>query len=133
MSEENRLIVRKFYEAYSTGNVDALDDIVADSFMNHNPGEASGLEGMKRRIINSRRAFESRFAIEDMLDQGDKVAVRYTMTGIHKEDFQGIEPTGREFLVGGIGIYRVSDGKIVERWVQVDINGILQQFAVVPE
>lgn len=47
-------------------------------------------------------------------------------------EFRGLEPTGRQITVTGIGIYRVDGGQIVERWENIDELGLLQQLAVVP-
>jgi steroid delta-isomerase-like uncharacterized protein len=71
-------------------------------------------------------------SIEDVIAQGDKVAVRITWQGTHQGEFMGIPPTGKPVTVTGINLYRVANGKIVEEWWQEDILGLMQQLGVLP-
>lgn len=57
---------------------------------------------------------------------------RTTERGTHQEAFLGIPPTGQQVTLKAIVIYRIADGKIVERWAQVDTLGFLQQLGVIP-
>lgn len=66
--------------------------------------------------------------IEDMLAEGDKVAVRVTVQGTHRGEFQGIAPTGRQISFAGFAIFRVVDGKIVENRALNDRQGLMQQL-----
>ncbi|MGH3165864.1 MAG: ester cyclase, partial [Trebonia sp.] len=63
---------------------------------------------------------------------GDLVVHHWTMAGTHDGDFQGIPPTGKTLTWTGITIVRIADGKIVERWANVDVLAILRQLGVVP-
>ena len=56
------------------------------------------------------------------------VAVRWTLRGTHEGSFLGIAPTGRAVTYTGISIFRLSCGKIVERWNKADALGLLQQL-----
>ena len=56
-----------------------------------------------------------------------------TGEGVHEGELFGIPPTNRPMKVTGITILRLEGGKIVERWVEVDMLGALQQLGVVPE
>jgi predicted ester cyclase len=60
------------------------------------------------------------------------VVHRYVLRGTHEEEFMGIPPTGNRVEVHGIDELRVFDGKIVERWGQVDQLGLMQQLGVIP-
>lgn len=66
--------------------------------------------------------------IEDIIAEGDKVAIRFTSRGTHKEEFQGIPPTGKQVTVSEVAIYRIADWKIVEKWGFPDIVGLLRQL-----
>jgi predicted ester cyclase len=72
------------------------------------------------------------FTIDDMVVEGDKAAMRYTMTGTHKGEFTGIPPTNRKLTMWGINIARIAGGKIVEAWERMDTLGFMQQLGVVP-
>ena len=67
-----------------------------------------------------------------MIAEGDTVVVRGTTSGTQTGAMQGIPPTGKQFKVAGIDIFRVVDGKIVEPWDAVDQLGMLQQLGVIP-
>lgn len=70
--------------------------------------------------------------IEDMLVDGDKVAVRTTFRGTHTGDFFGIPPTGKSVTVSGTHILRIADGKIAEHWGNNDDLGLMRQLGVIP-
>lgn len=60
--------------------------------------------------------------------EGDKVALRFNITGTPKGEFQGIPHTGKEVSIDGVDILTVVDGKIVEEWLNSDIMGLIQQI-----
>jgi len=66
--------------------------------------------------------------IEDLMAEGDKVAVRQTWRGTHTSNFLGIPPTGKQVTFTSIEVYRVSGGKLAEEWVELDMHGLLQQL-----
>ena len=70
--------------------------------------------------------FETLVTVAD----GEKVAVHFQITGTHTGEFQGIPATGRRMNVQGITILRFRDGKVSERWNQLDQMGLLQQLGV---
>ncbi len=74
--EENKAIVRRFVEAYNTGNLDLLDDLLAPDYVNHTL-QIRGLETLKQfetMIFNTFPDWNE--AIEDIIAEGDKVCVR---------------------------------------------------------
>ena len=93
MSEENKAIVRRWVEAFNEGNVDAMDELVTDSYVRHDPNspEVRGPEEEKQLIAMYRSAFpDLHFTIEDMIAEGDRVVVRYTIHGTHKGELLSI-------------------------------------------
>ena len=70
--------------------------------------------------------------IEDLIAEGDKVAVRQTWRGTHTGNFQGIPPTGKPVTFTSLEVYRVTGGKLAEEWVELDMLGLLQQLGVIP-
>lgn len=68
--------------------------------------------------------------IEDIITEGDRIVVRYSMTGTHENEFEGIEPTGAEVSTTGIFIYRLEDEKIAESWLNYDGLNLLGQLGV---
>ncbi len=100
--------------------------------MDHNPasGQAAGAAGVKARVETLREAFpDLRFAVEELVAEGDLVAARFSWRGTHKgEAFLGIPPSGKAILVRGMEFYRLRDGRIVEHWDNVDELGMLTQL-----
>jgi predicted ester cyclase len=70
--------------------------------------------------------------IEEMVAEGDKVAIRVINTGIHKGEFQAILPTGKKVSFGGRDFITLRDGKIVEQRASVDMMELMQQIGAIP-
>jgi predicted ester cyclase len=70
--------------------------------------------------------------ITDVIAEDDRVAGRFTFSGTHRGEFNGIPPTNRSFSVEGVDIYRFEGGKIAEAWSSFDSLGMLQQLGVIP-
>ncbi len=73
------------------------------------------------------------FIVDDVIAEGDKVALRATFKGTHKAEFQGIAPTGRGVTLPVQIIYRLANGRITEHWLSVDSLSLLQHLGAVPE
>jgi predicted ester cyclase len=71
--------------------------------------------------------------IEDEIAEGDWVVTRMKAHGTHQGELMGIPATGKEVTDSVIHVARIVDGKIVERWEQADLMGMMQQLGVVPE
>src|SRR5262249_55869509 len=129
--EENKAIVRRlFEEGLNRGNAAVADELIAGGFTNHNI--SSGTRGpaeFKSTIAMFRTAFpDVVFTIEDEIAEGDRVVARWVMRGTHLGAFRGVPPTGRSAAVGGIGIFRLEGGKVVERWSQLDSASLIRQL-----
>jgi predicted ester cyclase len=68
--------------------------------------------------------------VEDFFGEGDKMAVRFTFSGTHTGEFSGVAPTGNRMTFTGIAIYRISEGKIAEQWVEFDVGSLMKQINV---
>ena len=129
--EENKAVVRRFVEAYNTGNVDVLDDILAPDYFDHtNQVDA---EGLKMLIKMAFAAFpDYHETIEDIIAEGDKVWILVrTNTGKHTGEFMGVAPTGKKLTTLAVDILRVVNGKIVEYRDVVDRLDFLNQLGIV--
>ena len=92
-----------------------------------------GREGHKQLIAAFRAAFpDLRVAVEDLLEEGDRVALRWRAEGTHRGELMGIAPTGRRVTLTGIEILRIAGGKIAEYWQSWDRLGMYQQLGAVP-
>jgi predicted ester cyclase len=138
VADENKAVVRRFIEIiqqfFRDGDVTGLDEVCAPDFVHHGPGMPPDLAGLKQMVPAFRTAFsEVDVVTEDLVAEGDRVVDRITVRGIHQGDFMGIPPSGRRFELEEIHIARIVEGKIVERWTQFDMFGLLQQIGGVPE
>lgn len=135
-TEENKAIVRRFFEEIlNKGNMAVADELFAPNYRFHFPGapEPTDSEGMKQTLTVFRTGFpDLHFTIEDLIAEGDKVAMRFAFRGTHNGEFQGIAPTGKQVSVTGIAVHRIVNGKIVEDRPALDQLGMLQQLGVIP-
>ena len=119
-AEENKALVRLFFEAQDRGDLDAMREMMAPDFVDHVvlPGQDSSREGYLRGVAEDRAAFSNiRLRVEDQVAEGDKVISRLTVSGTHdRREFMGAAPVGTELLFMGIAIHRVVGGKIAEEW-----------------
>jgi steroid delta-isomerase-like uncharacterized protein len=125
-------LVRSFHsELLSARDPDLVDSFFAPEFVSHNnpPGFPPGAEGVKRFFSMFRDAFpDVSVEIDEMVAEGDRVAVATTFTGTHEGELMGVAPTGRRVSVTGIDIVRVAGGKIVEHRGLTDIVGLMRQL-----
>jgi steroid delta-isomerase-like uncharacterized protein len=133
--ETNKAIARRVYEeVLNRRNVDALDELAALDYLEHDPlpGQGTGLDGLKDRVRMIVEAFDPHFTIEDIVAEGDRVVVRWTNSGTSVGEFAGMPATGGSFSIQGIDIYRVEKGKLAEHWHVIDLLGQMQQLGLLP-
>lgn len=129
--EENKAIQRRFQDIWNKGDFSIIEEIYDKDFINHNV-DAKGFDAIRKFVTVYRKAFpDVKFTIEDQIAEGDKSVMRYTITGTHKVEFQGIAPTGKSIKMTGIAIHRIANGKIVEIWSNWDALGLMQQLGAV--
>ncbi len=136
-TEQDKALVARFIEAiFNQGNMKLADEVLASDFIEREqlpPGIPNGREGVKTLALMLRSAFpDFKATIEDILAEGDKVVVRMTWSGTQKGEFMGIPATGKPISIGVIDIIRVSDGKCVEHWGQMDSMLLMQQLGAIP-
>lgn len=137
MSEENKAIVRRFYEeVMDNGRVEVLDEIMAPDFEDNGEalfGSPRGRDVLAQGVVGVASILQNlHVQIEDMIADGDMVGVRGLMRCIHGGAFLGVPGSGNELSWRGLAMFRVVDGKIVARWFNSDSLSIVQQLGVVP-
>jgi predicted ester cyclase len=134
-TEDNKTLVHRFFEEFANqGNLAVADDLFVPEYVHHFPDEdIHGPDGMKQLDKGLRTAFPDwHISTDDVIAEGDKVVVRYTMHGTHQGEGFDIAPTGKRVVYTGIDIIHIADGKIVEQWTEIDALGLLQQLGLVP-
>lgn len=128
---QNERLARQFYAAFSTGDVDILDQILSKDWADRPPipGQPPGRDGEKATIQAFRIAFpDIQFTLEDVIVAADKVTVRSTARGTHRGEFLGVAPTQRTVSFMTIDIHQIANHQIVETWHLEDFYGLLQQL-----
>jgi len=138
MSEHNKAIVRRlFTELWNNGNLSVADEVFAPNYAHYDPSTPDfgrGPDSEKKRAALYRTAFpDLHLTIEDVIAEGETVMTRWSCRGTHKGDLNGIAPTGKHITITGLTVTRVSNGKIVEGYVNWDALGLMQQLGVVPQ
>jgi steroid delta-isomerase-like uncharacterized protein len=129
---EPRELVRRLHAALLDARDPAVvDDFFATDFVSHNnpPGFPPGVDGVKLFFATFRDAFpDVSVQIDEIVADGDRVAVATTFTGTHEGELMGVAPPGRRVSVTGIDIVRVADGRIAEHRGLTDIVGLMRQL-----
>jgi steroid delta-isomerase-like uncharacterized protein len=137
VSEANKEIVRRYQEAYNTNNLDVLDELLAADWKTNAwpEGIPQSIEAAKesyRAILQS--VPDAQFITLDLVAEGDWVVQRWVVRGTFKGELAGLPPTGQIVEAGGISMFRVVGGKIVEHWGYADDTGFWHQMGVdIPE
>lgn len=132
--EANKQLVRRIpEEIFAEGNLDLLDELYAEDAVERN---AMGTHRGRLAIRESYSSFLTAFpdvsqTVENIVAEGDLVAVRITSRGTHTGELGGIEPTGAEIEVQQMFFARIEDGVIAERWFLPDNLSLLQQLGVI--
>ncbi len=136
MSEQNIAIVRRLTEAgFVGGKVEVVDDVVAEDCVDHDPlpGQSEGREGQRQACRMVVGGLSHRSTLQDeYLAAGDKVIENWVFQGTHTGEFMGVPATGKTIQVRGMEIWRVANGKIVERWGVIDSGAVMVQLGMVP-
>jgi steroid delta-isomerase-like uncharacterized protein len=134
--EQNKQVVRQYIEAFNRQDIERLGQLVSSSNQSF---EFSGMHTSMdwNRTQQFFAVFWTAFPdlsakIEEIVAEGDKVAIRVLNTGTHKGDFQGIPPTGKKVSFEGRDFITLRDGKIVEQQAGVDMMELMQQIGAIP-
>ncbi len=129
MVADNKQVIRRYLEQDELG-FPTPELVLSSSFVSHASSsdevvETSSFLEWARAL---RDGLHPKVEVEDLIAEGDRVAVRVSWRGVHSGPFAGMAPTGREYRVSGIGIFRVAEGKVVERWLEFDQVGLMSQI-----
>ena len=124
---------RVFEEVLSKGNLAIIPELIAPDYVFHSPlgVEIKGPEGFKQNVIMYRTAFpDIQAKIIDIVAEGDKVAVRYSMTGTFKGEMMGVAPTGKRLDTTGTVFIRFAGGKEIQASSNTDMLTWYRQLGI---
>ena len=121
--ETNKAIVLRMYEVTNLGNVDVMDEVVAKNVINHDPiwSVAAEFDAYKAWMAGFASDPTSHETVDLIFAKGDKVVTHWTYSWLDAS-------LGKRLEVSGADIWRLADGKIVERWSSKDFFGMLQRM-----
>ena len=138
-SEQNKAIALRFAtEGWGTNPnwEKAWDELISPDIVHYFCSWAEPIRG-----IETNKKFEASLfqgfpdiqqIIEDVIAQADKVMYRSTLKGTHTGMFMEIPPTGKVVTVNGsFTLFRISEGKIVEWWYELNLLEVMQQMEVI--
>ena len=131
-SEQNKQNARRiFEEVMNRGNLQLINELVADDYRLREPeGLPAGREGMLTLVQAYRTAFpDLRTTVEEMIAEGDTVAVRWSGMGTQSGTFMGLPPSGQRAQVKAISWLRFKNGRVAEEWSEMSGLGMPQQMA----
>ena len=133
-TETNKRVVRRLFDEVINGhNYAVIDELFAPDYVNRGPFPASAgvpdLPALKRFFAANPEAFpDMRVELKEVIADGDLVAYRAVVTGTHRGEFAGMQPTGRRVEVTEINISRFRDGKMIEHWAVLDEATMIRQL-----
>ncbi|HEX5288028.1 MAG TPA: ester cyclase [Streptosporangiaceae bacterium] len=138
LETSNQATVRRLHDAMSGGPElvsQVIDEVVEPDVLFHAPirNGATGASALKQVMTVLDRAFpDLRVQIDDLIEAGDKVVTRNSVTGTHLGSYLGRPPTGRPVAYSEIFIFRFAGGRIAEIWGVVDVLAQLKQLGAIP-
>lgn len=133
VTADNKALARRYVEEIVNQNKpEVADEIIAPEYVYHGRGpEGKGPEVVKKFVDMYRIAFpDIKLTIEDLIAEGDRVAVRLNATGTNTGPLGDTPPTGKPVNVTSIFIIRVAEGQVVEEWEVVDELGMMEQLGL---
>jgi len=130
------VVLRLWYEElWDNWNTAVADDLLTDDYRLHAPGVPVALDGetTKQVVRMYGNSFpDLKHTVDEVIADGDNVAVRWTVRGTHRSEFQGIAATGNSITLSGLTVHHVTDRRLRETWLVYDNMELLQQIGAVP-
>jgi predicted ester cyclase len=123
-------------ELFGRRNLGVIREICSSEIVFHLPGYPEplrGIEAVERWAAGYLAAFEGRLDVEDVVVEGDLIALRATMRTRHQGEYMGVPPTGRSLTFTELSLTRYDGGKAVEFWLMLDTLGVMQQLGLFPK
>src|SRR3954447_17120681 len=134
-TEENKLVIRRWLEAWNTNDLESAEGLLQDDYLRHdaNLPDIAGPQAELQFIATALAAFpDLRFEAQHLVAEDDLVMSRLTAQGPHQGEFMGVPASGRHIDIQTVDTFRLLDGKIAEQWVVMDVLGLLQQLGAIP-
>lgn len=132
--ETNKAIVRRYFETFNAGDLSRIDEVLARDYGDRLEGQTAGIEVVRRYLKGLKSSFpDFTWTIEQIIAEGDRVAVLNRVTGTHLHDFGDMKATGNRVDFQAFQIYRIAEGKLAEHWEVADFSKFHEQLGTKPE
>jgi steroid delta-isomerase-like uncharacterized protein len=135
MADYKQMAERWYGEVMSEGKIEVIDELCSPDYIENDPlpGTEPNLAGLKEAVTQIRAAFpDMRVSAEDLIEEGDRLAVRSTLRATHEGEFMGIPASGKKVEVSNYDFVRFEDGLAVEHWGVIDSATLMEQIGAVP-
>jgi steroid delta-isomerase-like uncharacterized protein len=131
-AEANKAVVRRFItEVWNAGDLAAADKLVHPAYSVE--GVERGQDFVRRNVAAYRAAFpDMEWSIEQMVSEGDWVAVRLTLRGTHLGPLGDLPPSGKQAEMREMAFWRVEEGRLRAIWSVSDALGLRVQVGALP-
>ncbi len=132
-----KAVVHRLYEeVFGQGNTAILDELLAADYVGYDPPNAAkamdGIAAMRQSVERMAAAFPDRlYRIDELIAEGDLIAVRVTLSATHTGQFFDLSPTGRHISITGTVVYRFDKSKIAASWGNWDNLGLMRQLGLI--
>ncbi len=131
---ENAAAIEQAVEQMNSGNVEGYLELYSDNLTLHGyPPGVEGKEGATAFYTAFRKGIDPfHLTVDDMIEDGDTLAGRFTIRGKHADELMGVPATGNDIEISGQSFFRFEDGRVVERWQALDAVPLLTQIGALP-
>ena len=131
---ENVAAIESAVAQMNSGNLEGYLELYSDDLTLHGyPPGVEGKAGVSEFYAAFARALpDIELTAEDVMTDGDRVAIRYRVQGTHKDELMGVPATGNKVDVEGQSFFRFENGRVVERWQSLDGAALLTQLGALP-
>lgn len=129
--EDNKQIIRRYLEGnWDYEKLQTFREVLAPDYLFHGPwGEIRGVEAFRAAIAKEQEALEGLYLkIDEMVAEGDTVAVRHTTWFTHQGTFLNAMGSGRSITMQGMSVHRIVGGKVAETWDSYDRLRLLRDL-----
>ena len=135
---QNKELVRRFMEEVQNEHrYESIDELCQpDQLLDHPeiPEPVRGTDILREKVQQMEVALPNmHFTIEDLVAEGDQVAVRFTLRGTQTGPFGPVKASGKSIDQSGMTVYDVRDGKLAAARIREDLLAMLDQMGVIPD
>jgi predicted ester cyclase len=127
--EANKALVRRYFDTFNAGALEKLEEILAPDYGDRLEGQSAGIGVIRSYLQGLKASFpDFTWTIEQIIAEGDRVAVMNRVTGTHMHDFGEMKATGNRVDFKAFQIYRIANGKLAEHWEVADFAKLQEQL-----